>query len=469
MSASPTTSRRLLDVPALAMLATATVFAIVALALTLRLREELRDQILRREARSIHSMIELQEKRSESFYREFGLGAEPEDWFPLLLETSRLRGVVALWLFDASGALRESLPVTAAAALLAPDAERLRSGESFARLHQNVTGDALRTGAIIPTAEQARTQGVTLLEVLVPLRDPVRGGFGGSAQYWIDGTPTEREFGLLDRHLWLYSGFAATIVFLALAWSFRKLRKALDELRLRTEDLEKANRELGLAAKMSALGAITAHLIHGLKNPLAGIEGYVSSQPSDDSGGAGEAWHTAMDTTRRLRTLVNDVVSILREEERGGARYRMSFGELLAVVDAKIRPAMEERGVTLGLHCEKDAELQGRCGHLAALVLENLLRNACEAVRPGGHVSLSLRREGSMALCVVEDDGPGIPESVRARLFQPVTSTKPGGGGIGLVLSRQLAQHAGGSLSLEKSGPDGCRFLLSLPCVSLPA
>ena len=63
----------------------------------------------------------------------------------------------------------------------------------------------------------------------------------------------------------------------------------------------------------------------------------------------------------------------------------------------------------------------------------------------------------------VEDEGPGLSDVVTARLFQPVPSGKPGGGGIGLVISRHLAQHAGGQLELVKSDVNGCCFRLSVP------
>ncbi|MCX6953473.1 MAG: hypothetical protein NTV51_15090, partial [Verrucomicrobia bacterium] len=89
-------SRRWLGSPALVMAATAVIFAAVAVALTLQLRADLRAQILRREAESLRSMVSLQEERAKDELRNYGLGTEPGDWFVLLLETSRLRGVAAL-------------------------------------------------------------------------------------------------------------------------------------------------------------------------------------------------------------------------------------------------------------------------------------------------------------------------------------------------------------------------------------
>ncbi|MFM7749729.1 MAG: ATP-binding protein, partial [Opitutaceae bacterium] len=63
---------------------------------------------------------------------------------------------------------------------------------------------------------------------------------------------------------------------------------------------------------------------------------------------------------------------------------------------------------------------------------------------------------------LVEDDGPGLPESVRAQLFEPCVSGQPGGTGIGLALSHRLAQQAGGRLELVRSGSGGTCFRLVL-------
>jgi signal transduction histidine kinase len=452
-------SRRWFRTPALVMTTTAIAFVAVALSLTLRLRSEIRAQILGREAAALDSMATVQLARADAELAEVGIGSEPEDWFPYLAESWRLRGVIALRLFDATGALRDALPVPVSAQVPSADWQRLHEREPFARLHPQVDPASLTIG----TTEQPGT-GAPLLEVLVPLRSPDH-GLRGVAQYWIDGTAMQREFALLDRNLWLRGGLAALggagIALLALAWAFRRLRAAHHELERRSEDLARANLEFSLAAKTSALGAITAHLIHGLKNPLAGLEGYVAGQPDDTRDDAGEERRAAIETTQRIRTMVNEVISILREEQAGGATYRVTLAELLGAAGEKIRPLAAARGVVFTALQDGAGELPGRRANLLLLVLDNLLRNACEASPRGGRVTLSVTCKGRQAIFVIEDEGPGLTPTVRDQLFQPVTSTKPGGGGIGLVISHQLAQHAGGVLTLEKSDAHGCRFRLA--------
>ncbi|HVZ77967.1 MAG TPA: ATP-binding protein, partial [Gemmatimonadaceae bacterium] len=96
-------------------------------------------------------------------------------------------------------------------------------------------------------------------------------------------------------------------------------------------------------------------------------------------------------------------------------------------------------------------------------LLINLIRNAVvAALTPHGGVRVHWSGSETMFEIVVEDDGPGLPET--ANLFVPFFTTKPGGTGIGLVLSRQIAEAHGGSLSLSnRAGARGCEARLALP------
>lgn len=95
-------------------------------------------------------------------------------------------------------------------------------------------------------------------------------------------------------------------------------------------------------------------------------------------------------------------------------------------------------------------------------VLINLLRNAADASQPGVAVQIGWRRDGAMVEIWIQDEGPGL--STTANLFVPFFTTKPGGSGIGLVLSRQIAEGHGGALTLEnRSDRSGCAACLRLP------
>jgi signal transduction histidine kinase len=103
-------------------------------------------------------------------------------------------------------------------------------------------------------------------------------------------------------------------------------------------------------------------------------------------------------------------------------------------------------------------------------ILANILRNAREAIehqegrRAKGRIVVSLAKTSEATLVSVRDNGPGVPERVRERLFQPFAgSGRPDSTGLGLAIARELAQAHGGDLSLADTGPGGSTFELRLP------
>jgi nitrogen fixation/metabolism regulation signal transduction histidine kinase len=117
-------------------------------------------------------------------------------------------------------------------------------------------------------------------------------------------------------------------------------------------------------------------------------------------------------------------------------------------------PVFVERGPEVTLQADPDQLEQ---------LLINLIRNAVDAaLLTGGSVGMGWRRNGTHVEVRVEDEGPGLSNT--ENLFVPFYTTKPGGTGIGLALSRQIAEAHGGTLTLENRTPEpGCEALLRLP------
>jgi len=92
-----------------------------------------------------------------------------------------------------------------------------------------------------------------------------------------------------------------------------------------------------------------------------------------------------------------------------------------------------------------------------------VLRNAVEAMPAGGRLIVEFRRNGQTVLITVRDTGPGVEETIRARLFDPLVTTKAEGSGLGLSTARNLIENHGGSLRYTPGPNGGAVFTIELP------
>lgn len=443
---------------------TLVVFASVVAYVGVSLRSGLRDQVLKREAQTLTELACFQLASEAQALSGLGVDDAPGGLLTAVLKTSKVRGVFAVRVFDASQRAVDAVPIPwTDAPPAAPDWRELMSGHPIARLHARES--AADVIGLAPTAADERNP-EPLLEAWLPLRTTDAGPLVGAAQLWTDGRDVADEFAAIDRRLVTHSLLSwlagAAIISVVLSGAYRRLAQANDALRARSDDLARANRELVLAAKTSALGTVTAHLMHAIKNPVAGLEEFVASR-SEAPGTAEQEGElaAASELTRRLRSMINDVASVMRDEQ-SGAQFELTCGEILELALEKAGPIARARGVELRSSVGAFDALPAKRANLTRLILHNLLQNAIEASPAGAPVEVRAEAAGGSLVFVVEDRGPGLPPGMAGQLFQPCTSTKPGGSGLGLALSRQLARQAGGEIELVRSSTTGTCFRLVL-------
>src|SRR5262249_9816081 len=100
--------------------------------------------------------------------------------------------------------------------------------------------------------------------------------------------------------------------------------------------------------------------------------------------------------------------------------------------------------------------------HQSGRALDNLLLNALQHVPEGGRVHMTAALDGERLRLTVSDDGPGVPEEVRAHLFEPFVTTRGGGAGLGLAIVREIVEAHGGAVRLVPSA-SGAVFEMELP------
>lgn len=432
-------------------------FALVMFGYRGRLQREIREKMIAREADVLSPVA--QQHIAAAAEQNAGSGAAT--LLRALLPDARREGLLALAIFDDAGIPLQQIPSSRLLVDLPPgDFARLQSGRPIARFNREFPLQQLdaasRVGDHAP-----------VLEVVLPIH---RVGSGrrtdaeviGYVQYFLDGQALDRELTDLHRSVAratlvaLSSGSASILAIVgAAAWFLRRAQRTITD---RNARLVRANFELTLAAKASALGQITSHLLHGLQGPIAGLRAAMSDarSPADQ-----ETWRTAAGYADRLQTLVGETVELLNDDATHTS-YQLTGHELAEVIRRRNAPLAEKRGVRFEVHGGFDGTLDSRRGGLVCLIATNLIANAVEATPRGAGVIVEVRN-GDLATVVVRDEGGGIPHDIQTHLFEPGRTGRPGGTGLGLAISQLLAKQVGGTLSLISTGPSGTTFSLQVP------
>jgi signal transduction histidine kinase len=239
-----------------------------------------------------------------------------------------------------------------------------------------------------------------------------------------------------------------------------ELAGALNELLARLErSLEEVRR-------------FTADAAHELRSPLAAVMGRLEvalrhprseAELRDEMGGA-------LEDLGRVNRLVESLLTLARADAGALApgREPVELGPLAAEIVERDRPLAEERAVRLTLVIDREARTRGS-PQLLARALGNLVDNAILHGRGGGAVIVRVGAADGRARLAVEDDGPGIPEAARARLFErffrgDAARGPRGGYGLGLSLARRIVEAHGGTLGYAPApAAPGSVFTIELP------
>ena len=233
------------------------------------------------------------------------------------------------------------------------------------------------------------------------------------------------------------------------------------------EKLRKTQADLIQAAKLAALGQMSATLSHEYNQPLAAIRTYADNATQLLARGRSEA---AADAVARIAGLVDRMSEL--------SRTLLSFARKpgTAVDDVLLGPVIDEALMLAGPRARQagvsirregslpDASVRGGRVRLTQVVV-NLVNNAVDALTgigsaravEGPEIVIRLRRIRSRIALSVEDNGPGIPDEARERLFEPFYSTKGVGEGLGIGLSivYNIVREFGGSVSVSDSPSGG--------------
>jgi signal transduction histidine kinase len=431
----------------------------------LLVRSLVRQQIAQRDAEALHATTLMEQLDARSGIQGEVLDTDEQIGFDAAVRASRLKGVMGIRFFDSAGRFVDSFPAT-----IQPRQLSTRALEAVSRLQPcsrfSPETPLSEIFIYLPQFATGNIPRVATLRVTVPLHRRDSTNLAGAAQFIVEGESIAQEYARLDRHLGglAVAAFAVGgLLLVTMLWpAFRQVGRLNRELTQRNERLLRANQELALAARASALGAVSAHLMHGLRNPLASLSQFVSDRGNGITRQKDEEVQDALTAARRMQSLVEQTLEVLADA-RGEPAYEVTVTELLEGARQRVEALAGKRGVSLSTVAAGDRMLSSRAANLLRLILVNLLENAVQVTSPGGKVSLAAELQEGRLIFRVQDQGPGFPEHLRPGLFLPCCSTREGGSGLGLAISKQLAEHLGANLELRESSSSGCVFALDLP------
>jgi signal transduction histidine kinase len=244
-----------------------------------------------------------------------------------------------------------------------------------------------------------------------------------------------------------------------------------DEIGRAEVELDRMQADLRTAlhsrARLAALGEAVAKINHDLRNMLTSAQIASERLAAVKDPTVRQALPRLERALDRAVKLASDVLTYGKSEEPAPQLREVRLAEALEVAAEEARLSSE--GVRLESRVGAAERVLADPDQLHRMLV-NLLRNGREAIEHQqgrscpGVIRVSLARAEGASVIDVADNGPGVPERLRERLFQPFAgSGRPEGAGLGLAIARELAQAHGGDLSLVRSGPDGAVFELRLP------
>lgn len=245
-----------------------------------------------------------------------------------------------------------------------------------------------------------------------------------------------------------------------------RLKRSYAKLHSEAELLIEVEEQLRASQKLSILGQLSASLAHEIKNPLGSIQGTAEILLDDfpENHPKHEFVKILVQEVDRLNASVDEVLSFSRRPQNSG--QEKGWGPLSTVIKRACKltqNSVDKKKIAFRLAkidaCQ-DCLVDDR---RYSQVLLNLILNAIDAVDDSGRVEIACQREASWMVVSVSDDGPGVFDTEREKVFEPFFSRKENGTGLGLSISRKIVEGYGGRLDIVTSRWGGACFRVWVP------
>ena len=241
-----------------------------------------------------------------------------------------------------------------------------------------------------------------------------------------------------------------------------RIVNALNEVGRRLADARKRADELAgqvtTGERLAAIGRVAAGVAHEIRNPIAAMRLKAENALAGDSDRKDASLVVILSQIERLDRLLG---RLLRATETEKVRPEpVEVGQFIEACASAHADLARLESVTL--KCESSVGLASFDVAQMRSALDNLVLNALQAAPPGTAIAITASQTADKLLLSVRDEGPGPPERLRERLFEPFVTGRPEGTGLGLSIVREIAAAHGGTAGM-KSGQTGTVFEIEIP------
>jgi two-component system sensor kinase FixL len=246
----------------------------------------------------------------------------------------------------------------------------------------------------------------------------------------------------------------------------------LSEVRESEEQLRQLEEQLLHADRLVILGELTAGIAHEINQPLTAIAAYadagcklIEQLDEAEASNLRSVCERIGGQARRAGEVVQRLRGLVRTGKVSKARHDLN--QIIEHILLLFEFELKRSGTELIFHSAEALDPMYVDEIQIQQILVNLVKNGLDAIteagRVDGRVEIHVEQQGLEVKIAVEDNGPGVPEALRPKLFESFFTTKPKGVGLGLSICRNIAAAHGGTLHYEQPAGGGSRFVLTLP------
>ncbi|GAB4322931.1 MAG: hypothetical protein Kow0074_14730 [Candidatus Zixiibacteriota bacterium] len=234
-------------------------------------------------------------------------------------------------------------------------------------------------------------------------------------------------------------------------------------LERREQELQTTHEQLITADRLASVGMMAASMAHEINNPLTTIKVLIHSlhQRSGANPALETDFNIVLSEIDKIKALVLRFLQFARPRDPEFSAVRLD--EILSRIAGLIRHQAQSQGILIFEKYDATLGTVWADGSQIGQMFLNILLNALDATPPGGEVHIAASVADADTACVtIWNSGPGLPEEIKERIFEPFFSTKTTGTGLGLSIARTIIEKHGGEISAQGHGENGTTFTMRL-------